>query len=100
MSRYIDKDKLLEKVHALELPHPYGGEYHIDIIHAYDVRNAPTADVVEVRHGYWVHNEDHNAYESEYFCSECLADGSNDISRENYCYNCGAKMDGGIDDGT
>ena len=48
MSRYIDADKLLEKVHALELPHPYGGEYHIDIIHAYDVRNAPTADVVEV----------------------------------------------------
>lgn len=54
----------------------------------------PTADVVEVRHGYWVHNEDHNAYESEYFCSECSADGSSDIRGENYCYNCGAKMDG------
>ena len=51
-------------------------------------------DVVEVRHGYWVHNEDHSAYESEYFCSVCLADGASDIRGEHYCYNCGAKMDG------
>ena len=41
--------------------------------------------------GRWVRNEDHNAYESPYFCSECLADCS-DIQGENYCYNCGAKM--------
>lgn len=54
----------------------------------------PTADVVEVRHGYWVRNEDHDAYECEHFCSECLADGSYDVSNEKYCYNCGAKMDG------
>ena len=46
--------------------------------------------------GRWVHNEDHNAYESPYFCSECLADCT-DIRGENYCYNCGAKMKGGAE---
>lgn len=48
----------------------------------------------KVKQGYWVRNEDHNAYESEHFCSVCLADGSYDVSNEKYCYNCGAKMDG------
>lgn len=54
----------------------------------------PLKNVAEIKHGYWVHNQDHNAYESEYFCSVCLADGSSDTRGENYCYNCGARMDG------
>jgi hypothetical protein len=44
--------------------------------------------------GRWMRNEDHNAYESEYFCSECLADGNNQ-GNEPFCWNCGAKMKGG-----
>lgn len=40
----------------------------------------------------WVHNEDHGAYESPYFCSNCLADGSSDTDGEHYCYSCGARM--------
>lgn len=96
MMEYINRNKLLRTINEnIAEAH---NERCSQLLEA--ILNAPTADVVEVRHGYWVHNEDHNAYESEYFCSECLADGSNDISRENYCYNCGAKMDGGIDDGT
>lgn len=89
MSRYIDADAVLSK-----LPEdlPYKASVKRVLI------QAPTTDVVEVRHGYWVHNEDHNAYESEYFCSECLADGARDIRGEKYCYNCGAKMDGGRDE--
>ena len=56
---------------------------------------SPTVDVAPVRHGRWVHREDRRLYESPYFCSECLADGSYEPEREYYCYNCGAKMDGG-----
>lgn len=46
------------------------------------------------KEGRWVHNEDRNAYEAEYFCSECLADGNNQ-GDEPFCWNCGAKMKGG-----
>ena len=48
MARYIDADKLLSKVETIELPDPNGGEYHIDIIHAYYVNNAPTANVAPI----------------------------------------------------
>lgn len=57
--------------------------------------NLYTAGYCKQREGRWVRNEDHNAYESPYFCSECLADCS-DIQGENYCYNCGAKMKGDV----
>ena len=91
MSRYIDADKAMEEINRI------GGhnlcEWETIGVKALIYRQ-PTADVVEVRHGYWVRNEDHNAYECEHFCSVCLADGSYDVSHEKYCYNCGAKMDG------
>lgn len=48
------------------------------------------------KEGRWVHNEDRNAYEAEYFCSECLADGNNQ-GDEPFCWNCGAKMNGGAE---
>lgn len=59
-----------------------------------------TSGVEYVTHAYWCEDEDHNAYESAYFCSNCLADGSDDIRGENYCYNCGAKMDARPEDCT
>ena len=89
---YIEKEALLAKQETIELPDPNGGEYHIDIIHAYDVRNAPTADVVEVRHGEWGFDG------LGWTCSECgeyaLSIKTNLQSRSKYCPNCGAKMDG------
>jgi hypothetical protein len=84
MSRYIDEKEVYKLVE------PNG----VARVHCSQIDELPRADMVEVRHGYWVRNEDHNAYESEHFCSVCLADGSYDVSHENYCYNCGAKMDG------
>jgi hypothetical protein len=109
MSRYIDKVKLLEKAGELEAlararvrDTPTDSlafqKYCAQLLERANfidvIKEQPIADVVEVRHGYWVRIEDHNAYESEHFCSECLADGSYDVSNEKYCYNCGAKMDG------
>lgn len=84
--RYIDADALLAKQETLELPDPNGGEYHIDIIHANDVKRAPTADVVEVRHGEW---EVWGLCNPK--CSLCKNYG---YAKDRYCPNCGARMDG------
>ena len=58
----------------------------------------PTADVVEVKHGEWVGGK-FNDYSGEYEeqCSNCKK-YSREYARP-YCPNCGAKMDGGADDG-
>lgn len=55
----------------------------------------PAADAAPVRHGRWERTEG-NPYPS---CSEC---GCESLSRADrpYCQFCGAKMDGGQDDGT
>ena len=53
------------------------------------IDNFPTADVEEVKHGYWkttVAEKNGNAY-----CSVCNNFDWNDC---NYCSKCGAKMDG------
>ena len=63
----------------------------------------PAADVVEVRHGYWIPSPDGI---NPIRCSECnmpapLAAGENEFGDfeicrypSSYCHECGAKMDG------
>lgn len=56
------------------------------------LKDTPTADVVEVRHGYWIDGKCGYYKICRYkICSECnqIADFCFD-----YCPNCGAKMDG------
>ena len=59
------------------------------------INSIPAADVVPVVHGRWVDGK----------CSNCgvdiPTDDSHDAIFENecrFCYYCGAKMDGGVDD--
>ena len=57
----------------------------------------PTADVTEIKHGYWLTEIERNG-ETIYLCSECdeiwvLNDGTPKDNNMNYCPNCGAKMD-------
>ena len=85
--RYIDADLLLNK-----LPDdlPYKSSVKRVLI------QAPTADVVEVRHGEWEKVMNHRE------CSKCSYNAPykkikagyhlQDLSK--YCPNCGAKMDG------
>lgn len=54
--------------------------------------HTPTADVAEVKHGYWLYNRGQAPNEKAYFCSLCI-DGDSDYGMDNYCPNCGAKMD-------
>ena len=75
-----------------------------------DIGNAPTVDAVEVVHGRWDTTCLTGGFAEEwgYVCSVCgctVSDesglgkyqGSN--QQLNYCPNCGAKMDGGNEDG-
>lgn len=66
--------------------------------------NIPTADVTPVRHGRWIWHEE----EFEYECSACHCRFDYNHTFEifdhgfqyaNYCSNCGAKMNGGVDNG-
>ena len=63
------------------------------------IRYIDAADVVPVRHGYWISKNPHG-YEWIFVCSNCdYVDGYPFNDRPNYCPNCGAKMDGGINNG-
>lgn len=55
----------------------------------------PKEDVAEVKHGEWKHTVEFGRIAKHHYwnCSLCGADSS-DCGRENYCPNCGAKMDG------
>ncbi len=85
MSRYIDADKLIEDVRRKRGLH----EIIKGVIYSF-LHDAPTADVVEVKHGEWKVDETHD-YEP--YCSLC---GHEPIAGEkyNYCPDCGADMRG------
>lgn len=96
MSRYIDADALLSRL-PNDLP------YKASVKRV--LMQVPTADVVEVRHGYWlsayeysmrfdISEERRNEVKNDRiwkFCCHCEQSAKWDY---NYCPNCGAKMDG------
>lgn len=97
MPRYIDTDKI--SYHFLRVvghsePEMFATEFEINAI--------PTADVAEVKHGEWIKDaEDFTDGNSTHKCSCCggFIDYYNGGADEyNYCPNCGAKMDGVINE--
>lgn len=65
-------------------------------VDAKQIADAPTVDAVEVVHGRWVDNGA-CGYKWAFSCSKCgYIDGYPFNDRHNYCPNCGAKMDEGI----
>lgn len=99
--RIIDADKLLCEIEE-ELSYEckaYTAEQNkwIDTglrIAATDIRHQPTVNAVEVVHGRWI---DAREYCGDYMCSNC--DALYGTNKFKYCPNCGAKMDGGNEDG-
>ena len=57
------------------------------------INSIPAADVTPVVHGRWIMHDDEFGLTCE--CSACHIETMGD---GNYCPNCGAKMDGGVDD--
>lgn len=60
---------------------------------------APAADVELVRHGTWRRER------NNWYCSNCgkgyrICNGATSANSFMFCPNCGAKMDGGVNDGT
>ena len=94
MSRYINADELTkfyETFKNLEIP--------VNALLG-QIKDIPTADVVEVRHAEWqLIHRDKNFYKDVYQCSECrfLVTGTQKVAYD-YCPNCGARMDGESDE--
>lgn len=96
MSRYIDADKLrkdeIARCHCVPCVGSNDNNYKdLDEV----LNDAPTADVVKVRHGQWIPVEGDVIFQ----CSICEAEISTSWDYENenmfaYCPCCGSKMDG------
>lgn len=99
MAEYIEREALYEKAYwhgehpDVSNPFPDG----VDAIDIKDVDAIPAADVVPVRHARW---------ECGKPCPVCGGDRFEGLDADiwadwepPYCPNCGAKMDGGTDNG-
>ncbi len=110
MAEYIKQEDLLSnkvfmKGGAAASPYVQG---YLDGLDAVEeaITTPPAADVVEVRHGEWLGTEydgyaDGNPVYDVFACSVCGCEYDTDDGEmhHNYCPNCGAKMDGGVNDG-
>ena len=119
MPRLIDANALMDAIEVTDWYHisPKGylqkganSQIHTPLFKADDIfqalKDAPTVDAVEVVHGRWIpHYEIFDSdpsvgvsggeYQTGWKCSVC---GRYEPSEEPYC-NCGAKMDGGNENG-
>lgn len=93
MAEYIEREAAEDAV----------GEAHLKGLNpVWAVRDVPTADVVPVVHGRWSESKEHFYLNNgckewiNFYCSECDAPNN---SPTDYCPHCGAKMDGGADNG-
>ena len=102
--RLIDANALDEKVG--KLAERYAAQGRMVVAEDYNfirtvLMTAPTVDAVEVVHGKWVLGNVEPGYftpggNRPWVCSECgqVMSYRLDKPNENYCPNCGAKMDG------
>ena len=89
MAEYVEREKVLSKTAPVE------GCFS-DMISAYDVVMLPAADVAPTRHGRW---GTHSDRPDSLICSVCNC-GFDMWKHDphNYCPNCGAKMDGKLNE--
>ncbi len=105
MAEYIEREALLKAVASWRtvVKSLYDSGYD-DCINSIEdtISDAPAADVEPVVHAHWIciGDIDENIYECSR-CHEiwCLNDGTPKGNNMNYCLNCGAKMDGGKENG-
>ena len=101
-----DLREMLDEIEALPI-------VHIDDM-TFEIQNeiqaakpSRTVEITFVRHGRWIeaakHRDENGTILTDYECSECFAmlkdSYPEEIEDERFCYNCGARMDGGDDNG-
>ena len=95
MTEYVTKEQVIDWFR------PYG---HMDEFIPYetmvsDLRGMPAADVAPVRHGRWIERKSFHADGGvSAKCSVCKNDVQYLGNPLNYCPNCGAKMDGELNE--
>lgn len=105
MAEYIDRDALVRQIicNMAEfvgapndvMKHDEQCNYAISC-----VESAPTADVTPVVHGHFVHDGPRFTGGVDWWhCSACGGLASGAETQFAYCPNCGARMDGGDNDG-
>lgn len=107
MSGYIDRDLILAGIETIKKSPWYNGDngnYEslirreaIDIVTELCIKQAPSADVAEVKHGEWELFED--CANAGVYCTVCHKKVyreyyANVKPKSKYCPNCGARMDG------
>ena len=96
MPKYIDREKLLERLEYY-LGHTGGEAHYAYSVALKEIRNAPAEDVLPVVHGEWkitVIKDTYNEIRTgRPRCSVCEKTAS---YRTEFCPNCGAKMDGDV----
>lgn len=97
MAEYIEREALIQHMQECKDENAFtlmATGYAYSFIEA-----APSADVVEVVHGEWVHIKDYGGGKCSGHCSVCWAPQEADNPSAlkggfRYCRWCGAKMDG------
>ena len=107
MSDLISRSALLEAIHNAggcgAAKGSWDDGYDRGISVAFDItENAPAVDAVPVVHGRWLLLDE--CSNEGVYCSVChkkvyRTEYANQKVKSNYCPNCGAKMDGGKDNG-
>ena len=99
MAEYIEREAVMKIIDDYGCTHGGTLGSHsgaVDVVGS-AIYKLPAADVVPVKHGHWIEQENWVPDDYYYTCSVCgedynTIDGSPDY---NYCPNCGARMDGG-----
>ena len=94
MLEYIERETLLKHTIALNNPHELGE----NVVPVSDIEAAPAADVAEVVHGEWIllekneHDYETSVEEKCSLCGRYVYRYDTEL-QDNYCPNCGARMD-------
>lgn len=103
MTEYIEREAISEEIRKYYYKNPPNFSYGEGFDRGLDraqraILDAPSADVAPVRHGRWIDKGEYAV------CMECGGrsgtqyDGVEPIPlMTQFCPNCGAKMDGGVD---
>ena len=98
MAEYIEREDLLELYRMDDPVLNENGHVPLPVIRQ-NIMDIPAADVAPVRHGRWIERKSFHADGGvSAKCSVCKNDVQYLGNPLNYCPNCGAKMDGELNE--